>query len=82
MSEQIIRIESDPIDKDYLLITLRHLPRKLYFWQAAKSYLAVYKGHGNNWYHLPSFKPFPSRLVPFLKAISYSHQYKHLRYNV
>jgi hypothetical protein len=80
MTEQIIKIEPDNRDEGCLLITLRHLPSRLCFWRSNKSYLAVYKGHADQWYHIPSFKPAPSRLIPLLKAISYGPQYKHLRY--
>ncbi len=82
MSEQILKVETDPRDSDCILITLRHLPKKLHFWGSKQPRVAVYKGHGNSWYHIPSFKPAPSRLLPLLKAISYGPQYKHLRYKI
>ncbi len=81
MSEQILKIESDPKDHGCIQITLRHMPGKFKFWQRTAQ-VSVYKGHGNNWYHLPSFKPAPSRLIPLLKAISYGPQFKHLRYKI
>lgn len=77
MSEQILKIEHDPKDKGCIQITLRHTPGKLLFWKQAT--VSIYKGYGRSWYHLPSFKPAPSRLIPLLKAISYAPQFKHLR---
>lgn len=82
MSEQILKVESDPRDADCIQITLRHLPGRFRFWQSKQPKIAIYKGHGNNWYHMPSFKPAPSRLIPLLKAISYGPQFKHLRYKI
>ncbi|TQV86526.1 hypothetical protein [Aliikangiella coralliicola] len=82
MSEQILKVEADPRDQACIQITLRHSPRKFQFWRSATPQVVVYKGHGNNWYRLPSFKPAPSRLIPLLKAISYGPQFKHLRYRI
>lgn len=82
MSEQIVKVEADPLDQDCIQITLRHLPSRLKFWQAKEPQIVIYKGHGNHWYRLPSFRPAPSRLVPLLKAISYGPQFKHLRYKI
>ena len=82
MSEQILKIEADPIDADCLQITLRHMPNRFNFWKPQQAKIAVYKGHGAHWYRLPSFKPAPSRLVPLLKAISYGPQFKHLRFKI
>lgn len=82
MSEQILKIEADPRDEDCIQITLRHLPRRFHFWRTTQPQVIVYKGHGSNWYRLPSFKPAPQRLVPLLKAISYGPQFKHLRYRI
>ncbi len=82
MSEQIVKIEIDPRDNDCILITLRHLPEPTFFSRTKTAHTAIYKGHGNDWYCIPSFQPAPNRLVSLLKAISYSHQYKHLRYNL
>jgi hypothetical protein len=82
MSEQILKIETDPRDMDCLQITLRHLPSRFSFFKSRQPSVAVYKGHGSSWYHLPSFKPAPSRLIPLLKAISYGPQFKHLRYKI
>ena len=82
MSDQILKVESDPRDSDCIQITLRHHPQKFRFWRVSAPRVAVYKGHGNDWYRLPSFTPAPNRLVPLLKAISYSPQFKHLRYKL
>ncbi|WP_196137489.1 hypothetical protein [Aliikangiella sp. G2MR2-5] len=82
MSEQIVKVESDPKDEGCIQITLRHLPKKYQFWRTNKPRLVVYKGHGDHWYRLPSFAPAPQRVVSLLKAISYSPQYKHLRYKL
>ena len=82
MSEQIIKVEADPRDMDCLLITLRHLPSRFGFFKTRPARVAVYKGHGSSWYHVPSFKPAPSRLIPLLKAISYGPQFKHLRHKI
>lgn len=81
MSEQIVKIETDPKDDACMLITLRHLPNRFNFWQR-KAKIAVYKGHGQHWYRLPSFTPVPTKLLPLLKAISYGPQFKHLRYDL
>ncbi|TQV76571.1 hypothetical protein FLL45_01010 [Aliikangiella marina] len=82
MSDQILKVETDPKDADCIQITLRHLPVKYKFWQSQRPIIAKYKGHGSHWYHVPSFKPAPSRLIPLLKAISYGPQFKHLRYKI
>ena len=82
MSEQILKVEIDPRDSACLQITLRHQPRRFRFWRSSHAQVAVYKGHGNDWYHIPSFKPAPNRLIPLLKAISYGPQFKHLRLNL
>lgn len=79
MSEQILKVEIDPRDSDCILITLRHLPERSIFKKSQAARTALYKGHGNDWYCIPSFKPAPNRLVALLKSISYGHQYKHLR---
>ncbi|MGX5174520.1 hypothetical protein ACUR5C_10925 [Aliikangiella sp. IMCC44653] len=82
MSEQILKVESDPKDAQCVLITLRHQPKKLRLWGLKHPKVVVYKGHGDNWYRLPTFKPAPRRLVTLLKAISYGPQFKHLRYKL
>lgn len=80
MSEQILKVETDPRDDKCIQITLRHHPKRFHFWQSNNPYVVIYKGHGEHWYRLPSFKPAPNRLIPLLKSISYAPQFKHLRY--
>jgi len=82
MSEQILKIEVDPRDDACIQITLRHLPKRRLFTSQTKARTVTYKGHGRDWYCLPSFKPAPTRLLPLLKAISYGPQFKHLRFNL
>jgi hypothetical protein len=82
MADQILKVERDPKDSDCLLITLRHHQKSIFFLSSKKTITKVYKGHGRDWYCLPSFNPAPSRLLPLLKAISYSPQFKHLRYQL
>ena len=79
MSEQIINIESDPLDENCLQITLRELPGRLNPFARKKAQLVVYKGYANNWYRLPDFTPASARRRNLLKAISQGPQFKHLR---
>lgn len=82
MSEQIIKVQQDPKDAECILITLRHMPKRFVFWRTQAHRITTYKGHGRHWYHLPSFTPAPAKIIPLLKAISYSPAYKHLRYQL
>jgi len=79
MSEQIIKIEADPLDENCFFITLRELPRRLNPFSPKKPRVVVYKGYANNWYRLPDFTPAPAKKRQLLKAISQGPQFKHLR---
>jgi len=82
MTDQILKVEISPLDDDCIEITLRHLPKRRLFSANTEAQTIVYKGHGRDWYCLPSYTPAPPRLLPLLMAISYGPQFKHLRLNL
>ena len=82
MTQQIIKIEADPIDDGVMQITLRQEASGLKFWKKQELQIITYKGYGKHWYSLPNFQPAPNKIIPFLKQIFQGRQFRHLRVNL